>query len=335
VKKSIFTVAILGAVSGLAQAQTSVTVYGSIDNGIRNLTNADANGDSKVSMGSLGAYNANRLGFKGVEDLGGGLNAHFMLESGFNGGTGALDNANSALFNRTASVGIGGAYGAVDLGRQYTVPFKVMLPYDPLRFKFIYIALETPATAGVRNNNDVQYTGTFGAVTARAEYAAGEVAGSVTNGSTEAVGLSYNQGPLYLGTAYTQKKTLGAGGVFFDYKHMTLGGAYTMGDFRLSGGYTDERQATATVDTTNKYFMTGINYTITPALEVSVAYYSIKNSTANVGGKRDIVFLTGTYYLSKRTNLYAEIDSAGFSGTSLQLGQTHQTGFSVGVAHQF
>jgi predicted porin len=334
-KKSILTVAMLGAVSSLAQAQTSVTVYGSIDNGLRNLTNANANGDSKVSMGSLGTYNPNRLGFKGVEDLGGGLNAHFTLESGFNGGTGVLDNATNTLFNRSAFVGIGGEYGTVDLGRQYNVAFKTMAPFEPLHVKFIYIALAMPATSGVRNNNDVQYSGTFGAVTARAEYAAGEVAGSVTNGSTEAVGLSYNQGPLYLGTAFTQKKTLGAGGVFFDYKHTTLGGAYTIGDLRFSAGYTDERQATATVDTTNKYLMTGVNYTITPAIEASVAYYSIKNSTADVDGKRDILFLTGTYYLSKRTNLYAEIDSARFSGTSIQVGQTHQTGFSVGVAHQF
>jgi predicted porin len=334
-KKSILTVAMLGAVSSMAQAQTSVTVYGSIDNGIRNLTNTTANGDSKVSMGSLGTYNPNRLGFKGVEDLGDGLNAHFTLESGFNGGTGALDNATNTLFNRSAFVGLGGDFGTVDVGRQYNVAFKTMVPYEPLHVKFIYIALAMPATSGVRNNNDVQYSKTFGPVTARAEYAAGEVAGSTTNGSTEAVGLSYSQGSFYLGTAYTQKKTLGAGGAFFDYKHYTVGAAYTLGDLRFSGGYTSEKQATTTVDTTNKYIMTGVNYSITPAIEVSLAYYSIKNSTANVGGKRDITFLTGTYYLSKRTNLYAEIDSARFSGSSIPVGQTHQNGFSVGVAHQF
>ncbi|HEY4075165.1 MAG TPA: porin [Herbaspirillum sp.] len=334
-KKSIFTVTMLGAFGNLAQAETAVTIYGSVDNGIRHLTNANANGGSKLSMSSLGSYYPNRLGIKGVEDLGDGLNAHFTLESGFNGGTGALDNTANALFSRSAFVGIGGAFGTIDLGRQYNTAFKTMAPYEPLRVKFVYIALAMPATSGVRSSNSIQYAKTFDAVTARAEYSAGEVAGSTANGATQAIGLSYKRDSLYLGTAYTKKKTLGGDGAYYDYRHFTFGGAYTMGAVRFSAGYTDEKQATSTVDTTNKYIMTGVNYDITPALEVSAAYYSINNSTANIDGKRDLYMLMTTYYLSKRTNLYAEIDRGRFSGASIQFGQTTQTGFSAGVAHQF
>ena len=90
-------------------AQTSaVTVYGSIDGGVRYQTNVDAAGNGLLSTTS-GNYYPNRLGFRGKEDLGNGLNAHFQLESGFNDKTGALDNTNNVLFNRTAAVGLGGA----------------------------------------------------------------------------------------------------------------------------------------------------------------------------------------------------------------------------------
>jgi predicted porin len=334
-KKSVLAVAMCGMLSSLAQAQSNVTVYGSVDGGIRNLTNANAAGDSLLSVGSNGTYNPNRLGFKGVEDLGGGLNAHFVLESGFNSGTGALDNTGNVLFNRTASVGVGGAFGSVDVGRQYNVAFKTMAPYEPLRVKFIYIALSMPATSGVRNNNDVQYTGTFGAVTARAEYSAGEVAGSTANGATKAVGLAYAQGPWYLGTAYTKKQTLGPGAAYFDYHHYTIGGAYSVGALRFTTGYTDEKQLTLTVPTTNKYIWGGVNYRVTPKVELSTAYYTIRNNTALVDGKKELYLLAATYSLSKSTNLYAEIDRAKFQGRSIPFGQTSQTGFSAGVSNQF
>jgi predicted porin len=112
----------LGAFAGVAQAQTSVTIYGSFDAGIRNQRDIDATGHSRTT----GTYNSNSLGFKGVEDLGGGLNAHFTLESGFNSGTGELNNTQNKLFQRSAFVGLGGQWGSLDLGRQYTVAFKTV-----------------------------------------------------------------------------------------------------------------------------------------------------------------------------------------------------------------
>src|SRR6266705_1612508 len=101
--KLILAFAVLGACASLASAQTSnVTIYGTVDGGLRYQTNTTANGDSLVSQTS-GHYLANRLGFKGVEDLGGGLKALFTLESGFAVDTGAQDVAGS-IFNRTAAV---------------------------------------------------------------------------------------------------------------------------------------------------------------------------------------------------------------------------------------
>ena len=93
-KKSLLALAVLGVFAGAAQAQSSVTVYGSFDGGLRH-TNSAAG--SAWTVSSNGTYLSNRIGFKGVEDLGGGLNAHFTLETGFNTGNGALDNTTNQL----------------------------------------------------------------------------------------------------------------------------------------------------------------------------------------------------------------------------------------------
>ncbi len=91
-KQLLQAVALLTSFAAVAHAQADIKVFGSIDGGVRHLTNVNKAGDSKLSMGSIGNLGANRIGFSGVEDLGNGLKADFHLESGFNIGTGALDN---------------------------------------------------------------------------------------------------------------------------------------------------------------------------------------------------------------------------------------------------
>jgi predicted porin len=348
-KKSLLALAVLGAFAGVAQAQTSVTIYGSFDAGIRNKNNVNAAGDSQLTMGSNGLYNSNRIGFKGVEDLGGGMNAHFTLETGFNTGTGALDNTTSTLFNRAAFVGLGGAWGSLDLGRQYSVNFKTIGAYDPFNYKYVSI-IPLAAQGGLtRLNNDIQYTGTFGPITARAEYALGEVAGSTSNGATQALGLSYAGGPFSVGTAYTQRKnSVGAPAAFQDQKNWTVGGAFGTGPFRVALGYADNKQKMGAVaDTRIKDAWLGGSFNFTPAAALTAGYYETKAATAAGEGKRKLFIVGATYALSKRTNFYADIDSARFSGITrgsatlpaptgtAPFGQERQTGVSVGVNHLF
>jgi len=332
-KKSLLALAVLGAFAGVAQAQTSVTIYGSFDGGIRNLSNVNAAGDDRLTMGSNGTYNSNRIGFKGVEDLGGGLNAHFTLETGFNTGTGALDAANT-LFNRTAAVGLGGAWGSLDFGRQYTVAFKTIASYDPFSYKYPGIASAVPATAGTRYNNDIQYIGTFGPITARAEYALGETAGSTSTNASKAIGASYNEGPLSIGAAYTQRDV-----ATFDNDHYTLGAGYKFGPARVTLGYAQQKQEVAGTTTDNKtrWAWGGINYAITPAVELTYAFYQTKNSgAATFVGKKDLHMLAATYALSKRTNLYAGFDTAKLrDNLRVAAPQDRQTGISLGVNHLF
>lgn len=332
-KRSLLALGVLSAFAAAAQAQTNVTIYGSFDGGVRHLTNVDAAGNSRTTMGSNGTYNSNRLGFKGVEDLGGGLNAHFTLETGFNTGTGALDVANT-LFNRTAAVGLGGAWGSLDLGRQYTVAFKTIAAYDPFSYKYPGIASAVAATAGTRFSNDIQYIGTFGAVTVRAEHALGETAGSNSTNASSSIGASYNEGPLALGAAYTKRDI-----ATFDNNHYTVGGAYKFGPARISLGYAQQKQDVAGTSVENKTRWTwgGVNYAVSPAVELTYAYYQTKNTgAATFEGKKDLHMFAATYALSKRTNLYGAVDTAKLKGAlRVAAPQDRQTGISLGVNHLF
>lgn len=348
--KNILALAVLTAFAGVAQAQSSVNVYGSIDGGLRNQTNTDAAGKSKLTMSSIGQYYANRLGFSGSEDLGGGLKANFVLEAGFNTGTGAMDNANNVLFNRSSWVGISGSWGQLSLGRQYTTGFWVVKEYDPFGIKYVAIVpvsggggttlptaattagLGASATSGIRFNNDVQYTRSLGPLTLRAEYAAGEQAGSASKGATQAVGFKYAEGPLSLGGAYTQKKTITG----FDNKSVTVGGAYKLGAARATLGYGKETQSTAAAgDFTNKTAWGGLNYVVTPEIELTGAWYRTK-FTDTKEGKRDLFIVGATVAFSKRTKLYADIDSNRYSGALIpKTNQTSQLGISAGISHMF
>ncbi|MFT5643069.1 MAG: putative porin [Janthinobacterium sp.] len=336
-KKTLIALAALSALAGTVQAQSNVTIYGNVDAGLRNLTNVNAAGDSKLSMSSGGTYNSNRFGFKGAEDLGNGLKAVFQLEGGYNSGTGAGD---TALFGRTAKVGISSDYGTVTLGRQYTVSFDTIYAYDPMSYKYTGITLTMAATAGVRDSNIVKYEGKFGAFTVRAGYAAGEQTGGTSNGAKQAVGVNYDNGPISLGAAYTQKKSnLGNGA---DLKHYTVGGAYRIGPVKLSAGYADQKQGVVPTagtqpDTTDKFAWVGASYQLLPALDLRAAYYQDKNNTNNADGKKNLFILSSVYSLSKRTVLYAEIDHNKFDGGLMvkNNNQSSQNGVSAGVVHYF
>jgi len=317
--------------------------------------------------------------------LGGGLNAHFNLEMGFDSATGALDNitGNGAtptnttnnvtrLFQRTALVGIGGSWGSIDLGRQYSVSFKTIGAYDPFSYKYVGIIPLASAAAGSslsgstttgtfggsRFDNDIQYSGNFGPVTARAEYALGEVAGQTSSGSAFAVGGTYTDGPISFGGAYTRKKPAAVTGslvmaanTFAQNSQWTVGGAYTAGPLRVAAGYIDEKQesgglAAITADTRVRNAWAGVSYTFTPDMQLTGAFYQTKAEVNRAGfgeGRRNLLIVGGTYAFSKRTNLYFDIDRATLSGIS-RVGfspvpgtamQDSQTGVSFGINHLF
>jgi predicted porin len=334
VKKKYLLLSLLGIVVSDTHAQAEVTVYGSFDGGIRRVTNADAGGNSKTIIGSTGNSMSNRLGFRGFDDIGDGYDVHFVLESGFVNGTGALD-APNVLFNRTAIVGIGGAFGTVNVGRQYTVAFRTVALYDPLSYRFPLTTYAALATAGARYNNDIQYAGTLGPLTLRAEYAPGEQAGSSRNGAAKSIGASYVLGSVVLAGAYT-KRVLPINSVYRENEHITAGAAFNYGDYRGAIGYADERQETAGLDTRTRYTWVGGEYLISPFTKISAGYYRNKKKAAGIDGQSRILVLAAYYILSVRSSLYAEVDRSKFRGAmAVSPAQTHQTGASIGLNHLF
>jgi predicted porin len=233
------------------------------------------------------------------------------------------------------------------------VAFKTVGAYDPFNYKFTGIIPTSQAsiTAGTRFDNDVQYTGTFGPVTARAEWALGEQAGSARNNSAQALGATYANGPISVGAAYTLRKPNAAVATtavpnpaadFQDNRHWTVGGAFTFGPARLAAGYARERQDLASNiggDTTQKNAWFGGSYDITPALGLTAAYYDTRVdantslAAANINGKRQLFIVGATYALSKRTNFYADVDYARFKDGLIGVGtgaSGNVTGFSGG-----
>lgn len=334
--------------------QSSISIYGTIDGGVRHLTNATIAG-STTKIGSNGEYYNNRLGFKGTEDLGGGMNAHFHLEGGFNTGTGASDNKEGRAFNRISSVGIAGSFGSIDFGRQPSVACKAVYAYEPFQYRYVHIIPLAGAVAGnndgqvsrpfgtvdgPRFSNAVQYVGKFGGFTASAEYAMGEVAGSNSDGSAKAVGLGYTDGTFTIGGAYTRQNPNVATTVAPDYREqdqITFGGAYKIGDIRIAGGYINTTTETAVTSQANNIWL-GARYDLTAIVSLTTGYYRTTLETSNREIARRNFFIVGaTYALSSRTSLYADIDQAILHGiVAFRPGeQTRQIGTSIGINHMF
>jgi len=218
-KKSLLALAVLGAFAGAAQAQSSVTIYGIVDTGItytskvqNNATGAPLSTGSKFAMNS-GVIQGSRIGFKGVEDLGGGLNAVFNLETGFNNDTGALNGQDSAtsnnLFRRKSVVGLNGGFGTVLLGRQtdFADTISAYTAVNDFGGVIANSGSGLNRLQGTRTNNSIAYTtNNLGGFTGNVMYGFGETAGKTSAGQSFGLGGKYDNGPLGLGINYYQSK---------------------------------------------------------------------------------------------------------------------------------
>jgi predicted porin len=270
-KKSLIALAVLGAIAGAAQAQSSVTIYGIVDTGIvytSKAINPDTGATgSKFGINS-GVIQGSRLGFKGVEDLGGGLKALFQLEAGFANDTGALqsDAGTSTLFRRKSVVGLGGNFGSVLLGRQTDILDDISQWTSVQDFGTVTGAIggNLDRLEGARTQNSIRYnTPDMAGFTASAIYGFGETAGQTSAGQSFGLGGQYANGPLGVYAAYYQSK-LGStpsdtslinspATEFFSgnpgdtaQKVFSLGASYQAGPARLYGNWSRVKQPLAT-----------------------------------------------------------------------------------------
>ncbi|WP_254067457.1 porin [Burkholderia sp. L27(2015)] len=344
---TLSVLAVLGLCTGAAHAQSSVTLYGSLDGGLRNLVNGTKAGGAALTMASNGVFESNRWGLQGVEDLGDGLKAVFNLESGYVLSTGANNNTTNIEFQRRATVGLAGAWGRVDVGHQFTLQHYLIDDFEPFNFKYLSITEATALTDGNtgRDDNDIYYTGNFGPMILRAELALGGNAGSVNDGSTRAVGFNYRTPTLKFGVGYTHKanQLVTGTGPFYGDDQYTAGGTYTLGPVTVLGGWVNNIQTAPNSFSSvrNQYLWGGARYQVNPFTQIVAAYYDNANVTSGVSGRKDVAILSVTYALSKQTTLYTDVDYTKFKGgeiTNVVLNPStrpSQTGVSVGINHFF
>lgn len=267
-KKSLLALAVLGSFAAAAQAQTSVTIYGIVDAGVFYQNKAGANNNSLFAVNS-GGLSGSRLGFKGSEDLGGGLKANFQMEMGFNADTGTVGQTDtgSMLFGRTSTVGLSGNFGSINLGRQtdfaYSGTAGGIATFSHAGYVGAFSKVDGNTQArlqGDRTNNSIRYDmPQFGGLNGGVMVGLGEQAGGGSAGAVYAAGLKYDNGPLAFGGDYYQSKEgttpadrnlINAGGVppasvanggvnagATATKTFTLGASYNFGFGKLYGNW--------------------------------------------------------------------------------------------------
>lgn len=335
-QKKLLTVAVAGALALPVAAMADVTVYGTIDGGIRNQSkvNDGAGGDDSV-LQQLGSYRTtNRWGLKGSEDLGGGMKLNFTLE-----GTYTSDATGDTLdgFNRKSLVGLSSGNWSVDVGRDYTVNFKANGIMDPM--SFTYTGITTTAggtfTAGTRDDNLITAGFRFGTGGIRIDYGLGEALGAGASGDRLGIGADFAFGPVTVAAAFSTEETA----LNTDTTTTNLGAAYKMGAFTIRGGIN-----TREIDNggnEDSQWMAGLQYGFSPTLNGRVGYYNW--TTDNAGGteigSKKVLIVALDYYLSKSTTAYVEFDRQNFEGNQLGAAagdlRDGATAIGAGVVHAF
>jgi predicted porin len=348
-----------------AHAQSSVTLYGALDDSIAYFSHqksgTTSGGTWQLSAGNL---SPNLWGLKGTEDLGSGLSAIFKIESGFNINDGK-SNQGGRLFGRQAYVGLdSNQAGTFTLGRQYDPLIDLI---QPLTNDGAFGS--TFATPGdidnydnsYRTDNSVKYTSpNYAGLQIGAMYAFGGVPGSTGAGQTFAFAAAYNHGPFGLGVGYFRANNSGSSSTFDAFNSSTPGsqqdsdnitggfiGAnnltiiraaadYVLGPVTAGISYSNVEYANYgytngnginTQGTTR--FNTGqafVNYQVTPAAIVGLGYNYTKGYGNSVDAIYNQVSVGGDYFLSKRTDIYV---LAGYQHAS---GETMVGGAGVGGA---
>ena len=365
-KKSLVALAVLAATG--AFAQSSVTLYGRMDAGITRDSGGIAPAGSVTRVDS-GIAGGTRLGFRGVEDLGGGLKANFLAETGFCGDSNANTSTpaafctgGNAFMGREARVGVSGSFGAVDIGRQYTPAFGVLAALDPFgtgtagQITNLFDSTGGFAAAGAnsanpRMNNTVKFTsGNFGGLSGSIAYGLGEVAGNSTAGRSAGFNVQYSNGPIYAGLGYHIAKGPVAT-VQDERKNVLFGGTYDFGVAKAHFAYGTTKNTTAqaalpavvAAGNTNygdaRYTMLGLSAPLC-AGRLMASY--VRHDDRGVNNfDADQIGVGYSYALSKRTSLYTAYAKINNKNNSFySVGNAGNSGignsaFNLGLAHTF
>ena len=347
-KKSLIALAVLAA-SGAAMAQSSVTLFGVVD-----ATYAYGNGSvANRSQLTNSGYNSSRLGFRGVEDLGGGMSASFWLEAGVNNdnGTGGVTNTNNQAatstgggltFNRRSTVSLNGGFGEVRLGRDYTPQFWNLTVFDPFGTNGVGTTQTLNSSLGgpttLRASNAIGYflPGNLGGFYGQAQYYMGENLSNAANkkdGNGLALRVGFANGPINVALAVSETKFLSG-----DIQSINVGGQYDLGVAKIMAHYSQD-EVDGGAD--GKGFLVG-GLIPMGAGEIRVAYSTYEVNTAGPDPRSNKIALGYVHNLSKRTALYTTVARVGnkngaasaLNGAVTAAGR-NSTGYDIGIRHSF
>jgi predicted porin len=347
-KKSLLALAVLGAFAGVASAQSSVTLYGRVDLSVGK--------GSGVEQLSLANGSGSRFGVRGVEDLGGGLQALFNIEHRYNADTGAQTNG-ARFWTGRSLVGLQGGFGQIVFGREYTPAFlQSQLVADPWGWDTVLagslggsggntsitgggVGIAIPANVGspllasgvanVRNDSSITYKISLGGFTFGAQIA--EATDSIVNvpNNPYSMALSYAAGPITAGLAYERN----GNEILAEAEWLTANFAWNFGLFKLGAFY---GTGTSPFNTDRDSWM----LTATAPLgagEFRASYGELEDSF--LGKVNKVLGLGYHYSLSKRTTIYADfIYDDGRVINLLQqvgVGDGSKEGYDFGIKHNF
>lgn len=334
-KKSLIALAVLAA-SGASFAQSSVTLYGIADVWFGRTT---ASGAPTQTVLNSGGVSGSRFGFKGSEDLGGGLKANFLLEQGFSIDSGAT--AAGQAFSRQSYVGFSGGFGEVKLGKMWTayddISGATNAVFDSVLSAQNNVWLSTNYQANP--NNGLYYVSpSMGGFSAAVSYALGEnKTAAVDAGSVVAFNVKYEGGPVYVGLAHQREKATDnseAG------KFTRLNGSYDLGVAKLLAGYGRVSgvplvgaPTAATSNFSTSEWTLGADFPVSGALTLSAGIARSSDNAAKGDATRKGYGLGAAYAMSKRTTVYGGYQSANVAKPGVA--DTDTTTLAVGLKHSF
>ncbi|WGS55152.1 porin (plasmid) [Paraburkholderia sp. D15] len=334
-KRALFSGLVMATLSSATYAQ-SVTLYGVIDTGVEFVNHVGAKGDTLVRMPANSGLIPSRWGLRGVENLGGGLQALFVLEDGFNTRGGDISQG-GRLFGRQSWVGLSGGWGTLSFGRQYTMTAFALAETEisgPAVYSLGSFDNYLPNT---RADNSIAYKGKFGPVTIGAMYSfgrdsagtgnspgqgtcAGQVAGDFSQCRNISALLRYDGTNFGAAASYEEQRGgQNAAFNFFDgfapaplgrngKDIRTLVNAYArLGGVKFDAGWLGRRVEPGEggpASVRSDLYFAGATYLITPAFEVDGEGFRMVNHQHDT--RASMAMLRGAYFLSKRTVAYVQ-----------------------------
>ncbi len=318
-KKTLIVAAVSALAAGSALAQSSVTLYGRLNTTVESQKNIAVIGTQKVLQN-----NASRLGFKGMEDLGGGLKAEFFLEHRFNVDTGTVT---GPFWAGDSYVGLSGGFGSIKAGRLTSAAYYATADYISYHNHDTGTSEDKLYTYLGQNANSLAYTTpSIGGLTAELSVSAAE--GPNANNKVLGLALNYSMGALGLGFGYEKndgdKDSQYAIRANYDIGALTLGGYYQRSEDKGTGGL-GKRDA----------YRLSAMYTV--GSSEFHANYGSADDWSRVRNSDASQFTLGyNYNLSKRTKLYGFYTTVDNSAVQY-FGFANRKASSVaaGVRHNF